>query len=178
MKRKFADKANWRRVSKRKFKLTYIKNEEFNGYISAIYIEKIEEPLIKTVNGKRLCLADEGYIWMQQFPADCNYALTTMFNEKREVIQWYFDICKGNKVNRKGMPYFDDLYLDIVVLPTSEVVVVDKDELYEALQKGDITRQEYDLAWNETKNLVKQIKEKSNTLLKSSYKYLDHILKI
>ncbi|WP_138205272.1 DUF402 domain-containing protein [Haloimpatiens lingqiaonensis] len=175
MKRKFADKENWIRVIKKRFKLKYVDNDDFKGYISAIYIDEVTEPLAKEVLGKKLLLADKGYMWMQQFPEGKNYALTTMVNDKKEIIQWYFDICREPKINRKGIPYFDDLYLDIVVLPKGELVILDGDELEEALKDGDIGIEEYKLAWNETKRLVREINEGKNIILNSSNKYLDYI---
>ena len=49
------------------------------------------------------------------------------------------------------MPYLEDLYLDIVLLPTGEIVLLDGDELIEALAKQVITQQEYDSAYSEAK---------------------------
>lgn len=178
MKRKFADKENWIRVLKKRFKLTYIDNEDFKGYISAIYIDEVTDPLKKEVLGRQLLLADKGYLWMQQFPEGKNYALTTMVNDKKEIIQWYFDICREPRINRKGIPYFDDLYLDIVVLPRGELVILDGDELEEALKKGDVTEGEYKLAWAETKKLVKEINEGKSHILNSSKRYLEYIEKL
>lgn len=175
MKIKYADKENWSRVSKKRFKLTYVDNDDFQGYISAIYIDEVTTPLIKEVLGEKLLLADKGYIWMQQFPKGENYALTTMINNKNEIIQWYFDICKEFKVNRKGIPYFYDLYLDIVVLPKGELIVLDGDELEDALRNKNITYEEYKLAWEETKRLVKEINNHSNSTLNSSIKYFNYM---
>ena len=45
-----------------------------------------------------------------------------------------------------GVPYFDDLYLDLVVYPDGTIIVDDMDELEEALSKKDITQEQFNLA--------------------------------
>jgi len=88
----------------------------------------------------------------------------------------YIDICKGNKTNGKGIPYYDDLYLDVVVLPSSVVVLLDEDELKDALKTKEITKEEYDLAYFEAKKLMGDIENDKNELLKKSNFYLENML--
>lgn len=45
------------------------------------------------------------------------------------------------------------LYLDLVVYPDGTVIEDDMDELQEALEKGDISKQEFDLALNTAEKL-------------------------
>lgn len=176
MKRTYADRPNWTRVLEKRFNITHIENKELNGYLSITHIDKVREPLIIDVGGKNLCLANEGHIWTQYFPKGSNYALTTMFNEKHEIIQLYFDICCGNKVNSSGMPYYDDLYLDVVLVPTGEILLLDEDELEQALEENDITKAQYDFAYLEVNNLIEYISDNKNELLKMSNRYLDFML--
>lgn len=49
-------------------------------------------------------------------------------------------------VDVDGVPYFDDLYLDLVVYPDGTVIVDDMDELEEALLEKDITQEQFNLA--------------------------------
>lgn len=42
-----------------------------------------------------------------------------------------------------GAPYFDDLYLDLVVYPDGTVIVDDMDELEEALLEKGITQEQF-----------------------------------
>lgn len=49
-------------------------------------------------------------------------------------------------IDTDGIPYFDDLYLDLIVFPNGEIKVDDMDELEEALRQGDITQEQFDLA--------------------------------
>ena len=52
------------------------------------------------------------------------------------------------------MPWWDDLYLDVAVLPNGEVYVLDEDELDEARDSGVIPEEHHALAWAETNRLI------------------------
>jgi len=175
MKRKFIDKEDWPRVTEKRFKCTYINNEEFNGYVSTVYIDKVKEPLNVSTNGKEFCLADEGYIWLQHVPLKRNYALTTMYNSNKEIVQWYFDICKPYEISESGVPFFQDLYLDVVVLPSGKVILLDQHELSHALKSGAISEKEYSDANKQATLLIEDIKNGTNDLLQFSKEYFKNI---
>lgn len=177
MKRKHSDRADWLRLIKKKFTLKYIKNEEFDGYVSTIEVEKVREPLIKNMLGVEVCVVDDGYTWLQHVPVDKHYALTTMYNDRKEIVQWYFDITKQNGVDDKGIPYFDDLYLDVVVLPSSKILLLDEDELRAALDNGDITLEDYNLAYREAKFIMQGMAASAKKLSEFSNRYLELMLK-
>ena len=45
-----------------------------------------------------------------------------------------------------NVPYFYDLYLDLVVYPNGDIITDDMDELQEALKTGEITELQYNRA--------------------------------
>ncbi|MGW8821643.1 DUF402 domain-containing protein [Paenibacillus lautus] len=51
-----------------------------------------------------------------------------MLNEKKEIIQWYFDISKNIGISDQGVPFWDDLYLDVIVFPNGNLYIKDEDE--------------------------------------------------
>ena len=69
-----------------------------------------------------------------------------MFDDKGQVVQWYIDICKTQGLTDQQVPWFDDLYLDVVVLPSGEVFLLDEDELEEAFGDGAVTSKDAALA--------------------------------
>ncbi|WP_202708818.1 DUF402 domain-containing protein [Sporosalibacterium faouarense] len=172
MKRKLVDSSDWERLIKRRYKQKYIENNEFKGYVSILYIDKIEEPLIVKFEGSTLQLANDGYIWVKYLPVDYNYAVIAMYDHEYNLIQWYFDIIKEHGVNEDGKLYFDDLFLDVVVLANGEVFLLDEDELEEALENGEITDGEYNLAYKEARKLIDQINNNSNYVINSRETYL------
>lgn len=69
-----------------------------------------------------------------------------MFDDNNNLIEWYFDISKNIGIEN-GIPFEDDLYLDMIITPTGEKIVIDENELLEAFNKGDISQQDVDSAY-------------------------------
>lgn len=153
---------------------TYLKDVE--EYELNIYFDKEEYYLSvkKFINVKNpfiiesgLYLIDNGYYIVEVIPKKENYIMRVYFNEKKERIEYYFDITLENGLDKESnIPYYDDLYLDITVNIEGKLKVLDEDELIEALDKKEISKEEFDLA-NKTKELLlDSIKNESN-------KYMD-----
>jgi len=109
LKRKFGDRAEWQRVIERKYSQSYLDTREFKGYITLVKTIIVTEPLTVNYGEKNLCIVDNGYIWLQQFPLEKNHSVTTMFDANGEIIQWYIDICHKNSIE-DNVPYMDDLF--------------------------------------------------------------------
>lgn len=173
MRKKYIDRSNWKRIKKSKSVLINTFQERFKGYASAIFIEKVHEKLVCYLDEKQFCLVDDGYVWIQRLPIDKNWSVTTMFDENNNIIQWYLDITKQNSIDMHKQPFYDDLYLDVVVFPSGEIVLLDEDELKEALEKGDITQMDFDLAYNEANQIMNGIGKDVSYLLNMSYNDLE-----
>lgn len=176
LKRKYGDRSNWKRVLEREYVQSFLETETFEGHLTLLKIVKVEEPLYAKYFDRNICIADDGYLWMQQFPSDKYHSVTTMFNTEGEVVQWYIDICYMNGVSTDNVPWMDDLFLDIVVLPSGEVVQKDVDELEDALFSNIINKHQYDLAWNEFNRINAALKEDNFNLLKLSKEHKDFLL--
>ncbi len=146
VRRKFADRADWRRVTRRRFSVSQRDTPGFTGYLTLLCIDEVLEPLYLVEGVLRVCVADRGFSWLQHFPVGTSYTLTTMFDARGSVVQWYIDICRGHGVDERRIPWFDDLYLDIVVTPEGRVQVLDAEELDEALHIGAISQEAYEFA--------------------------------
>lgn len=125
---------------------------------------KVTEPLWVQYGEKRICIVDDNYMWLQHFPTGKNYSVTTMLNANGEILQWYIDICYEIGIEN-NIPWMDDLILDIVVLPTGEIVQLDEEEFEEALESGSINQKMYDLARAEATRITICIKEEQFKLL-------------
>ncbi|MCZ6911106.1 MAG: DUF402 domain-containing protein [Rickettsia endosymbiont of Ixodes persulcatus] len=176
MKRKYADRLDWHRILNKSFVCSYFDDIEFKGHITLISIHQVKEPLKRSIDGQEICLVDDGYYWMQHFPSRSNYCVTTMLNEKKEIIQWYFDISKSVGVSEQGIPYWDDLYLDVVVFPSGDFYIKDEEELEEALNREQIEEEDYYLAKNKMNDLIKEIESMENTIIKKSKNHFNYIL--
>ncbi|WP_311291747.1 hypothetical protein [Paenibacillus glycanilyticus] len=59
----------------------------------------------------------------------------------------------------------DDLFLDLIVLPSGELMEKDAAEIEQAYNSGVIGRELYDLAWKESDKLAEMIKRGEFALL-------------
>ncbi|MED0962710.1 DUF402 domain-containing protein [Bacillus paramycoides] len=155
MKRKYGDGSTWKRLIEK----TYTVKQAEEGMLGVLNIKKVREPSYKEYKGKELCIAGDEYTWMQYFINGKNFAITAMLDDQKKLVQYYIDVTKEYKIDERGLPYFDDLYLDVVLLPNGEIYVLDEDELEDAYSMGDITKEEYELAWHITKWIVATIKK-------------------
>ncbi len=129
--------------------------EEFAGYIGLLNIYEVSEPQIWKYNGADLVVCDNNYQWLTIMPKNDYYCLTVMMNESREMQVCYIDMIGEQGYDEDGVPYFYDMYLDLVVYPDGTVIEDDMDELQEALQKGDVTQAQYEQALATSEKLKK-----------------------
>jgi predicted RNA-binding protein associated with RNAse of E/G family len=181
MKRKYADRPNWSRIVEKSYTGIEIQEESFHGFLGYLSLDKIKEKLWVTYGAYRLCIVDDGYVWLQHFPLNGKFVLTTTFDDQGELVQGYFDIVKNVGITSEGIPYCDDLFLDVVCLPNGEIFTLDEDELLEAFKQNKITKDDYDIAHSVASELVKEIEQKRNYLLNSTrtyYKFIKAIREI
>ena len=116
------------------------------------------------MNGETL--VDDGYMLIEITPKNSNYNIRVFFDEERNILQRYIDISKSTGFDSEAnAPYYDDLFLDIIIGKTGDIRVLDEDELEEALSLGIITKDEFDFAVQIKDDLLKQIQEKSNKFI-------------
>ena len=145
----------WKCITSKVMHGKRIKTEFLTGYIGLIDVREVSEPQIWKFNGQDIVVCDRGIKWLSILPENDWYCITAMMNENGEILLWYIDMIAAQGIDIDGVPYFDDLYLDLVVYPDGTIIVDDMDELEEALDKHDITQAQFDLAI-ETSNKLKE----------------------
>ena len=123
-----------------------VNSELFNGYIGLIDIKEVSKIQTWKFNGKDVVVCDKGRKWLSILPQNGWYCITAMMDENEKILLWYIDMIATQGIDVDGVPYFDDLYLDLVVYPDGTIIVDDMDELEEALSKKDITQEQFNLA--------------------------------
>lgn len=154
MKRKSAAHLDWERFQKRRFVVQRIDSADYHGYVVLLRLDQVSEPFFVNFGQERVCIADRGYDWVQHFPDGEHFVLLSAFNEHGELVQWYIDIVESMGVDERGIPWYQDLYLDIVVAPNGETLLLDVDELDDALRQGKITSGQYNFAWQQASALL------------------------
>ena len=151
MKRRFA----YSKDDKNDVSLKRIDKDYFNGYVCKTNFDKVDKTIKVKVQDKEYYIKNDNYIWYQVYHDNSNYALTIMYDENNELIEWYFDVSKKIGVEN-GVPYEDDLYLDLVINSLGESTILDEDELNAALNKKDITSDDYNLAYEVLNDLQRE----------------------
>ncbi|MDA3731888.1 DUF402 domain-containing protein [Niameybacter massiliensis] len=157
MKRKFLDGRNWTWLEKYTYEIKYIE-DLFEGYISFLKIESVKEKLVVDYDDRpNVCLCDDGYKGLIFLPDHEKWCASAVFDREGKFVEIYFDIIKGAGVNEEEIPYFDDLYLDVVMTADTKLRILDEEELEEALEVGDITKEDYDMAYATSKKVIEEI---------------------
>ena len=171
MKKKVISKTYLRDVDKYQIKL-YLDEEDY--YVAVKKLIHVTDRFIIN-NGKTIAM-DNNYYIVEVIPKNENYAMRVFLNDKKEVVEYYFDIIKESGLDKEyNVPYFIDLYLDITVLYNGVVHVIDEDELVEAHLSGKIIEEDYNKVLKVKENLLKEIKNKTNRYMNLDInKYLEN----
>lgn len=154
MRARFADRFDWRLVLEKRFVVQRIDTPEYHGYVTLLHIDEIREPLYVLFEGQKVLIADRGYDWLQHFPDGAHYALLTAFDAQGELVQWYIDVVGCMGLDERGIPWYEDLYLDIVISPEGKALLLDVGELDEALRSDEVTGTTYNFVWREASTLL------------------------
>ena len=92
-----------------------------------------------------------------------------MYDNKKNLIEWYFDMVKLNGIEN-GIPYIDDLYLDLVIRRNGKQIILDEDELEEALNEKDITKDDFDMAYRTMREIQNKYGDNLDDLIELTNK--------
>ncbi len=113
-------------------------------------------------------LISNGYFMVEIIPKEGNYVMRAYLDDNKVAQEYYFDIVSDKGVDEATkVPFYDDLYLDVVVSKTG-LELYDKDELDEAHNQGLVSDELYQLAIDSANGLMQEIREGKN-----KYKNLD-----
>ena len=170
IKKKHLDRREWYTDSERDFICMYHRDDSFHGGIGLITFTGLKAPEVVNTPEGPLCIADNGYQWLEIVPEDGQFALTAMFHDDI-LFQQYIDITLRNEVYEDGNAVFYDLLLDVVILGDGTPQIVDAEELETALADGVITRDEYELAKRTADEIVKAWISGKEQIAKKLYEY-------
>ena len=165
------DRREWYADSDRDFECAYIKDGFFEGGLGLISFTGIKAPdEVDTPDGRRLCIADKGYQWLELAPKGKNYVITSMFRGD-EIFQHYVDITLKNDISENGDTVFYDLFLDVVFGGGIDPAVIDKEELEEALSEGTRNKDQFERAEKAAWEVVDFFAANRNLLEKKLFEY-------
>ena len=164
MRKRMASQKYLRDVTKYNLKV-FISDKDYYVITKEI-IEASEAFILKS----GLKVIDNGYYMVEVIPKNEYYAMRVFLNDKKEILEYYFDISSGNGLDEDTkIPYYTDLYLDVTVT-NGAIRLMDEEELDKALEDKEITKEMYDLAKKTADNLIKEIKNGENIYLNMNIK--------
>lgn len=172
LKRKYGSRYDWKRIVEKGYAEKYISTSQFTGYVTLLEMNDVAEPLFMNYKGRAVCIANKGYSWLQHFPEGKFFSVTTVFDSTGQIVQWYIDICRGNGYCLTYGPWMDDLFLDLIVLPTGEIIEKDIDELEVARGSEVISEGEFALAWTEFDRIKTLVAQNRFALLELTKEHL------
>lgn len=131
--------------------------EGFHGLASLICLMDGEPQYWQMPKAGKVMVAGPGMRWLQWIPDGRGYMLTAKYLPDGRVSVWYADMIDGVSYDGDGVGVFSDLYLDVIFSPQGDVKIDDRDELYEAYQKGIVTRAQYRAAVEEAAMVKKEL---------------------
>ena len=139
MKRKRLTYDSWTCITRRDFACRRVSVPGFTGRAGLLLIHAVTKPQYWHVAGKSLVIADAGMAWLSLLPEEGRYCIGAMLDRRGRPVLWYIDMIDAQGTDADGVPWFDDLYLDLLVKPDGFIHEDDRDELDEALRSGTIT---------------------------------------
>ena len=138
-------RSGWPRVLQKDYAAKDFEINGQQGQMSLSVLREVTGPLTVHYPFGDVRIADTDYSWLQIAMRDQYVWITAMYDSHDRMVNLYFDITAGNCFDDPENPCFEDMYLDVAIAG-KEMAILDQDELDEALEKGDITKEEYDHA--------------------------------
>ena len=158
-------RSDWTRITKRKYISRQCTIGGAEGRESLILIQDITAPLTVSSAGDAIKIVEKNYTWLQIAVKGSHHWLTAMFDEQDTLLQMYFDVTDGNRFDTPDNPAFRDMYLDVVLRPDGRIVILDRDELDEALASGAITPAEHARALRDCEELVDYLRQNTDSFI-------------
>ena len=167
MKRKRLDRDLWTDITeKRYFQRELIRPDalpDFSGIAALLYLDKVEKESRWSYPGGYVTICASGMVWLELLPCDRPYVLTAMIGPDGRLVEWYCDLTAGYDFDPDGTACFYDCWLDIIARPACTAYPRghwredDRDELDDALRKGEITGERYRAVLEEAQRLERTL---------------------
>ncbi|EYB68179.1 hypothetical protein DEIPH_ctg025orf0009 [Deinococcus phoenicis] len=168
MKRKVFDLRSWPRVARQTQTVTQVP-----GYVIVDFTaHEVTRPLdVRTPAGPELVrILDSGYRWVRAHPAGGGAGIpgssvTVQLGAAGQPVQFYVDLHGGEGLHISGLPWHDDLYLDVIGHPDPshpwQVIatqIIDGEELAGAVEAGLVSPEQARQTWTHARQIEAQLR--------------------
>ena len=179
MRRKDMRRSDWHRILEKKYIDRDFFHDGIRGKQSLLRILKVTNPLMISNAAGTVLIADENHSWLQIALEEQYVWVTVMYDADGRFVQAYFDITNGNSFDDPSNPTFEDMCLDVVLTADNRIIVLDQEELLQALQEKHISNAEYDDTIAHCGVLCEYLRNESSAFLhycSAAYKELSDLL--
>lgn len=141
--------------------------DEFHGIVCLIQLIEGEYYYWELPKAGKVAVCGKDMFWLQLIPDGKNHVITAKYNPQEKIIQrvkylnsvlvWYVDIIENIEYDADGVAVFIDKYLDVIFTPQGDVIIDDRDELDDAYESGELSKEQYDAALKEGDLIVKEL---------------------
>lgn len=146
----------WNKTVPKKEVNLFETEEIYGAFINIIEVKK---PQVWFCFDKKITVADNGYKWLVVLPKKDNYAITMYMDRNDVPLLWYIDLIDGISVDADGIPFYNDMFLDLIVSYDGQVVEDDRDEFEKAYFDGIINNKQYQKVISVSEQLKQRISE-------------------
>jgi predicted RNA-binding protein associated with RNAse of E/G family len=144
VKRKRLDRDTWTSITKKTYRQKDSANGRLRGVLALLSIEEAGRASIWPSAYGEVKICGSGMKWLQILPDNENYMITAIY-DRDELTVVYIDIINGSGRDIDGVYFIVDLYLDVIVYPNGNILIDDRDELFNAYREGRITDEQFRL---------------------------------
>ena len=159
IKRKRLDRDIWWEHNKVKLPKYYqlrVDTDFFKGLVCLLCLIDGEFHYWDWAMSGKLAVIGKGMRWLQLIPDGYSHVLTAKYLPDKSVSVWYTDVIENIEYDPDGVAVFIDKYLDVAFTTQGEVIIDDRDELDEAYESGELSKDQYYAALKECDLIVEK----------------------
>jgi predicted RNA-binding protein associated with RNAse of E/G family len=104
-----------------------------------------------------IIIANPGYVWVTKWEIGLNHTIWKAYDDNGNYLALYADIGSEVKKNDAGYFEFDDWYLDVFQPAGRKPMLLDEDELQDAVRLGYLNNEQAKIAYDEAYKLLKEL---------------------
>jgi predicted RNA-binding protein associated with RNAse of E/G family len=102
-------------------------------------------------------ICGKGMKWLQLIPDGKKHVITAKYLPDNSISVWYVDIIENIEYDTDGVAVFIDKYLDVSFTPQGDVGIADRNELDEAYNSGELSKEQYDAVLKECDLIIDEL---------------------